>query len=392
MKTLKFFLTVSIVCNVILFLYTSSSFRIYVRFMIYQYFGFSVPDRIPKFAKDITITEFFPKPILNTEDIRLNKLPPYPIIESHGHLGKHFKTSPKVVFETMDRLNVKYMINLSFTTGESYLKLKAEYNDPRIIHFTTFHWKHLQDKKTNWADLMLSDLQKDIQNGTRGIKLWKNFGLDIKKPDGTRLTIDDPILDPLFKECEKAGLVISIHTVDPKSFFEPIDQFNERYEELLRRPEWAFDSEKYPDRKVVLQERNRLFQKHSRLTFVALHVAESAESLDDVALLLDQNPNVYIDIAARIDELGRQPYKARKFLTRYQDRILFGTDGPPEQGKYEVYSRFLETTDEYFDYHPSNKPRKGFWKIYGVFLDTVALEKIYYRNAEKVFRLKTVIQ
>ena len=233
---------------------------------------------------------------------------------------------------------------------------------------------------------MVSDLQKDIQNGTQGIKLWKNFGLDFKKPDGSRLTIDDPILDPLFKECEKAGLVISIHTVDPKSFFDPIDRFNERYEELLRRPEWAFDPEKYPDRKVVLQERNRLFQKHSGLTFIALHLAESAESLDDVALLLEKNSNVYVDIAARIDELGRQPYKTRKFFIQYQDRIFFGTDGPPEQEKYEVYSRFLETQDEYFDYYPANKPRKGFWKIYGVFLDESVLEKIYYKNAEELLR------
>ena len=115
MKTLKFFLTISILCNIILFLYTSSSFRIYVRFMIYQYLGFSSPDRIPKFAKDITITEFFPKPILNTEDKRSNKLPRYPIIETHGHLGRHFNTSPEAVSKTMDRLNVKYMINLSFS-------------------------------------------------------------------------------------------------------------------------------------------------------------------------------------------------------------------------------------------------------------------------------------
>ncbi|HNO24544.1 MAG TPA: amidohydrolase family protein, partial [Leptospiraceae bacterium] len=98
------------------------------------------------------------------------------------------------------------------------------------------------------------------------------------------------------------------------------------------------------------------------------------------------HPNVYIDTAARIDELGRQPKKAKAFFIKWQDRIVFGMDGPPDEGKLDVYSRFLETEDEYFDYHPLHKPRKGLWKIYGIGLPKEVLKKVYHENAEKIIQ------
>ena len=103
-----------------------------------------------------------------------------------------------------------------------------------------------------------------------------------------------------------------------------------------------------------------------------------------MAKWLDKYPNLYIDIDARISELGRQPYTARKFLIKYQDRVLFGTDTPPnDREAYRIYYRFLETDDEYFDCQKSHH-LQGFWMIYGVFLPKDVLAKMYYKNAERL--------
>jgi hypothetical protein len=381
---LKFLLILSLFLNLVLGFFLFPANLVRARILFYRAFGGIAPSEAPSLKSIVLVQDYKPVSILDNKDNRLKKMPSMPVIETHGHLGKMFHTSPNEVSKLLTELNIKRFINLSFTTGDEFKKLKQEYNDPRITHFSTFNWNHLS--KENFGELILADVKKDIENGTKGIKLWKNFGLSLKKNNGERLKLDDPALDPVFLECEKAGLIISIHTADPEAFFSPIDEKNERYEELLRHPEWSFASNEFPSLETVLQERNNLFQKHPKLKFVALHFGEYANDLSKAEKLLLENPNVYLDIAARIDELGRQPYKAKAFFAKFSDRILFGVDGAPDQGKLEIYSRFLETTDEYFDYYPSRKPRKGFWKIYGLGLDKSILEKIYFKNAESLYK------
>jgi predicted TIM-barrel fold metal-dependent hydrolase len=104
-----------------------------------------------------------------------------------------------------------------------------------------------------------------------------------------------------------------------------------------------------------------------------------------VANLLDTYPNLFIDISARTPELGRQPYTAREFMMKYPDRILFGTDLLPDIDMYRLYFRFLETADEYFEY-PSHASRQGRWNVFGLFLPSEVLEKIYRTNALKLMR------
>jgi hypothetical protein len=95
---------------------------------------------------------------------------------------------------------------------------------------------------------------------------------------------------------------------------------------------------------------------------------------------------MFVDFDARISELGRQPYTARKFFLKYQDRIMFGTDTTPKRDAYRIYYRFLETDDEYFDCAASHH-LQGFWRIYGVYLPADVLKKIYYQNAERILGL-----
>ncbi|MCB1158196.1 MAG: amidohydrolase family protein [Leptospiraceae bacterium] len=381
-------LILSLILNIFLVLYQSSSFRIRLRFVAYYLLGFEPPGKIPSFQNDLLLSSFEPVSMLDNRDKRLNKLAKYPVFEAHGHLGKFFKTEPEKFFKQLDELNIQGFANLNFQTGEEFLNLQNEYKDNRMFFFAGFNWEHLKKKEKNYVSLMLSDLRADIKNGAKGIKLWKNFGLNLKDLNGNRLHIDEPSLKPLFEECEKEKLIVAIHTVDPPSFFLPIDETNERYPELIRRPEWSFTGTDFPSRETVIQERNALFKRHPGLRFIAVHMAASGHNLEEVSFLLDNFPNVYVDIAARIDELGRQPYTSRRFFTKYQDRILFGTDGPPDRKKLEIYTRFLETKDEYFDYFPSHKPRKGFWKIHGIGLEEEVLKKLYYENAMNLFKLR----
>ena len=145
-----------------------------------------------------------------------------------------------------------------------------------------------------------------------------------------------------------------IHTADPAAFFTPLDRINERWHELNAHPDWLFYGKDYPPQKELLAQFIRLVAKHPKTTFIGAHFDNNAEDLATVAKWLDEYPNLYVNISARISELGRQPYTARKFFLKYQDRVMFGTDTPCNREAYRIYYRFLETDDEYFDSAPSH--------------------------------------
>lgn len=158
---------------------------------------------------------------------------------------------------------------------------------------------------------------------------------------------------------------------------------SKRYDELGAHPQWSFYGDNFPGKDDILNQRNRVIERHPDTTFIATHMANLPEELGRVSMWLEKYPNMYVDINARISELGRQPYTARKFMIKYQDRILFATDTPPRLDAYRVYYRFLETDDEYIDSTPSHH-RQGRWMIYGIFLPDDVLEKIYNKNSLKI--------
>jgi predicted TIM-barrel fold metal-dependent hydrolase len=373
----------SLICNLILLFLIFPVNRARIRILFFSIMGYS-SGNVPNFRDTLLVTEFKPKS--QYKQTHSNKdIPSFPVIESHGHLGLFFKTNPAQVSKALDDLNIEYFINLNTRGGKDFLDIKKEYNDKRILHFTSFRWDYI--KESDGVSKILATLKSDFEAGARGVKLWKNFGLELKKPNGERLRLDDEILEPIFQEIERQEKIVSIHTADPEAFFYPIDETNERYEELIRHPEWSFNSEVFPKFQEIMEEREKMFKKYPKIKFVSLHFGEFAHRLEDADRLLTTNPNVSIDIAARIDELGRHPIQTREFFTKWQDRILFGMDGPPEKEKLSIYVRFLETTDEYFDYYPMNKPRKGIWKIYGLGLSTPILKKIYYENTKILLKL-----
>ena len=175
-----------------------------------------------------------------------------------------------------------------------------------------------------------------------------------------------------------------MHTSDPAAFFKPIDANNERWEELSRHPDWSFYGDKFPARQELLEARNRVIKRHPKTTFIGAHFASSSEDLATLSKWMDEYPNLVVEFASRINELGRQPYTARKFFIKYQDRILFGTDGPWPELRLSYYWRFLETYDENFPYSEKSPAPQGMWRIYGIGLPDEVLKKIYHENALRI--------
>ncbi len=229
--------------------------------------------------------------------------------------------------------------------------------------------------------------------GAEGIKVGKDFGLGIRDNKSKRfVSIDDLRCDPIWAKAGELGIPVLMHTADPAAFFQPTNRFNERFEELNLFPEWSFYGPEFPKKEMLLQERENLLRKHPETIFVGAHMGSSPENLGYLSHLLDKYPNFYVDISSRLNELGRQPFTARKFFIDYQDRILFGTDGGyylgtkewPAEKYYRIHFEFLETNNEYFDYPIWDVQKQGRWQIYGLNLPDEVLEKIYNKNARKV--------
>ncbi len=381
-------LILSLMSNFLLLFLIFPVNRAKVKILVLTILGYS-SGNVPNFRDTVLLSEFRPISQYHSESSIQNHYTSYPVIEAHGHLGIFFNTNPQGVSKEIEELKFHRFINLNTRGGKDFLKVQNEYSDPKILHFTSFKWDYL--KEPDGVQKILNTLRDDFDKGAKGIKLWKNFGLELKKFNGERLRLDDEILDPIFQEIEKREKAIFIHTADPEAFFYPIDETNERYEELIRHPEWSFYDPRFPKFNEIMEERERLFRKYPKIKFVALHFGEFAHRLKDADRMLQENPNVSIDIAARIDELGRHPLQTREFFLKWQDRILFGMDGPPDREKFKIYIRFLETTEEYFDYHPPGKPRKGLWKISGIGLPPPVLKKIYFENAMKLMRLEPIL-
>ena len=177
---------------------------------------------------------------------------------------------------------------------------------------------------------------------------------------------------------------MAFHSGDPVAFFEPWGPQNERWEELKLHPDWSFsDRSKYPPLETLFEQVNNVYKKFTRIQFVAVHVAGYSENLKEVGRWLDDIPNLSVDIAARVSELGKHPaQEGNDFFNRYQDRIMFGTDlqfwedcdvqgaGPckdftreEDRNFYNIHWRYLQTRDKQFD-HPT--PIQGKWKIDGI--------------------------
>jgi predicted TIM-barrel fold metal-dependent hydrolase len=325
---------------------------------------------------NLRLSEFEPKSMLVTPVHTIERAK-FPAIDYHNHLDAQ---NPRAVLEIMDACGIERIVNITMKTGIEALAMIERFRAVDTERFSTIAWMDWSDlHSAGFFQRAVDRLEQFVEKGACGIKLWKDLGLSLRDASGEMLRVDDDRLAPLFEKAAALGVPVMFHTADPDAFFLPVDQHNERYEELSAHPDWGFSKTRYTKMELLAQ-RDRVFARHPGTKFVAAHVAERSEDLAYVGRLLEKHPNVWIDIGARVAELGRQPYTARKFFLQFADRILFGTDLVPEIGMYRLHFRFLETADEYFAY-PSHASRQGRWNIYGIELPEEALRKIYRDNA-----------
>ncbi len=337
--------------------------------------------------KTILLKDFNPRPMVHVRTHELQRAR-FPVIDVHTHLndarGIGDREDPAQVVKMMDRDNIKTIVILTGGWGNELQKIVDQMVKPypgRFMVFTQLDWSKIDDP--NFSQLMVKQIDDSVARGARGLKVLKELGLGVKDKSGKLVPVDDPRLDAVWDECGRLGIPVFIHVADPEAFFHPIDANNERYEELIEHPDWSFYGPQFPSLEELMRQRDRMFAKHPRTKFVALHFGSWPENLPFVEQTLQRFPNVMIEFGARQGELGRQPKAARHVFLTYPDRIMFGTDEGTQEKMYLSYFRWLETDDEYFPY--AQYPDQGRWMIYGLGLPDDVLQKVYQLNAEKLF-------
>jgi predicted TIM-barrel fold metal-dependent hydrolase len=337
--------------------------------------------------KQLNLRDWQPRSMLITKVTEVSK-PMFPVVDVHNHLGGGNATlTPERVkryLAEMDAAGVRTVVNLDGGWGPRLKETIAALDTAHPGRFLTYALIDFSDiDESGWSDREAARLRESFEAGAKGLKFHKTLGLGVRYKNGQFLQVDDPKLDPIWKICAQFKRPVEIHTGDPGAFFTPLDRFSERWHELNEHPQWLFYGKDFPKRSDLHAQRIRVIARHPNTTFICAHMANDGEDLAQVGRWLDRYPNMYVDIDARISELGRQPYSARRFFLKYQDRIMFGTDTPPKREAYQIYYRFLETDDEYFDPAGGHHPQ-GFWMVYGVFLPRDVLEKLYVKNAERL--------
>ncbi|MBT30371.1 MAG: amidohydrolase [Thalassobius sp.] len=314
----------------------------------------------------------------------------FPFIDVHSHQYQMPNQDLSEVVAAMDSLNMAVMVNLSGrgfrrvgdqfdVNGHDYLvnsvKKVTETYPNRFVVFTNVSFMGIGND--GWTEEAVKLLEADVEAGAKGLKIYKSLGFNVKDIDGNRVAVDDERLDPIWAKCGELGIPVLIHSADPKSFWDPMDENNERWLELKTHPGRQRSATDPVPWEQIIAEQHHVFEKHPNTIFINAHMGWFANDLGKLGEIMDKYPNMYAGIGAVIAELGRQPRNAKKFFEKYQDKVLFGKDAWHSE-EYPTYFRVLETDDEYFPYY---KKYHAFWYMYGLDLSDEVLKKLYYKNA-----------
>ena len=284
---------------------------------------------------------------------------------------------------------------------EQHKKMEDSLAAGRWLQYMNLDYKNWD--LPDFAEQAVKQVELGHKLGAAGFKEWKRLGLYLQDGQKKLIKIDDPKLDPMWERLGELNMPISLHVGDPKAFFEPYNDKNERWKELKDHPRWWFgDTNKFPTFHGILDAMDRVIGRHPRTKFVCVHFANNAEELDWVDAALARHTNMYADLAARIPEIGRHnPDEVHRLFVKYQDRILFATDfqslssrlilgssgpePPASVADAEVFFtkewRWLETRDKNW---PHMTPIQGDWNISSIGLPSSVLRKIYFDNARKL--------
>jgi predicted TIM-barrel fold metal-dependent hydrolase len=338
-------------------------------------------DRQPEFPIP-SIRDYKPRSTLVTPQHAVPRAR-FPVVDIHGHPPALTSAAAiDQVVAAMDGLNLQVMVNSSRNPSDRLRQgidaVRASRHRSRFVFFAAVDFRNVGP---GFGQQAARQLEADVKAGAVGLgEIMKDFGLTVRKLDGSRLRMDDSELDPIWETAARLNIPVMIHTADPPEFFQPIDYNNERWLELALFPDRRYQDPKYPRFEELMAERDRLFRRHPKTTFIAAHLGWHANDLARLGRMFDEMPNLYGEVGAVLYDLGRQPRMAHDFFVKYQDRLLFGKDAfQPDE--YPYFWRTFETGDEYFDYY---RDYHAFWKLYGLALPDPVLRKLYYQNAIRI--------
>jgi len=333
----------------------------------------------------MTLEQYEPRSMLVTAETSVRRAK-FPFVDIHGHQNLAMSDAElAALVKEMDAMNMRTMNNLSGGSGERLAaqvrNVRAKYPG-RFTVFANIDWSRVNEP--NFAQTAAAQLERDVkEGGAVGLKIFKNLGMDTYWTDGSRVRTDDPRLAPIWDKCGELGIPVLIHTAEPPAFFLPIDAHNERYLELTQYPNRARPASKYPPFDSLMAEQHRMFKRHARTQFISAHLSWLGQDLQRLSRTMDSIPNMNVEVAAALYEIGRQPRAGRDFFLKYQDRILMGKDTFGGQDEFAVYFRIFETNDEYFPWY---RRRHAFWGMYGLGLPDSVLQKVYYKNALRLVK------
>jgi len=334
--------------------------------------------------------------VVKQHDIQKAK---FPAIDFHTHFGNllgaftgredYFNIYDTAdVVEKIKNYGIKKVVNLDGGWGDEFLRMQDKLKEKSdfFIHFGQLPVERFEEP--GFESFVYKTIRDLHANGVKGMKFWKIIGLAIRDKAGAYLRPDDERLRCIWQTAAELNMPVLFHIADPIAFFLPPDEKNEYRETLEEHPEWGFSDPGLYSYSELMQMQENLLELNPNTKFIIPHVGGSGENLKRVGSWLDRFPNMYIDFADRMSELGRQPYSTEKLFTTYADRVLFGTDLMPyDTERYPIHFRFLETKDEYFKYCTDKGLFLGDWNIYGIGLTDDVLRKIYYENAESLLGL-----
>lgn len=339
---------------------------------------------------DLRLRDYVPEPAVRLAQ-HLPERASVPAVDVHNHLGRRHSGSwscPDVaaLLELMDECNLATIVNLDGDWADELEENLTRYDRAHPGRFVTFCRVDWSDcASSGWEKRLAASLRDSAARGAGGIKIWKDVGLRVRDENGELFFLDDARLEPLWEAIADSDIPVLVHTADPVAFFQPLDERNERVEELLAHPDWYFYGPEFPPFMQLMDALEHVVSAHPDITFIGAHVGCYAEDLEWVGRMLSMYPNFHVDIAARLAELGRQPRATRRLFLNHPTRILLGTDCfPPRKSDYMTYFRFLATDDEYFPYSDETPPGSGRWSIYAVDLPSDVLRLIEGDNARRL--------
>ncbi len=318
----------------------------------------------------IALKDYAPKPSLIVAETSVPKAR-YPVIDVHAHINAKTPEQVRDWVRTMDETGISTTVVLTGATGAEFDRLVDLYLKPYPTRFQLYCGIDTRNiDQPDYPQRAAAELERCYRLGARGAGELTDKGAGFARG----LHPDDPRLDAFWEKCAALKIPVNLHVADHPSCWKPLDVYQERTPDYQHFNLYGKD---VPSWQQLIDMRDRMLAKHPRTRFIACHLGNQGHDLRSLAATLDKYPNLYVDISARDYEIGRAPRAAARFLSRYRNRVLFGTDMGREKNMYQAWWRLLESGDEFM-------PGRVWWRYYGLELPAPVLESLYRGNARQL--------